>query len=114
MPKANTFKVSMQDQIMNSYNNMNPTKSSQTIERLNCFTILKPKPTPDLRTSPLFRKPLPPRTSHTQGTPRTTAPSRTSSSPKTPPPARTSPKGFPPAPVPPSQPTDDNPKGVTN
>ena len=38
--------------------------------------------------------------------PRTTSPSRTSSSPRTPP-------GFPPTPVPPSQPTDDDPKGVT-
>ena len=83
-PKANTFKVSMPEQIMNSYNTMNPTKCSQTIERLNCSTILKPKPTPNLRTSPLFRKPLPPRTSPTRGTlgtPRITAPSRTSSSP---------------------------------
>ena len=109
MPQANTFNVSMPEQIMNSYNTMNPTKCSQTFERLNCSTILKPKPTPNLRTSPLFRKPLPPRTSSTRETPetpRTTAPSRTSSSPRTPP-------GFPPAPMPPSQPTDDDPKGVT-
>ena len=116
MPQANTFKVSMPEQIMNSYNTMNPTECSQTIERLNCSTILKPKPTPNLRTSPLFGKPLPPRTSPTQGTPgtqRTTAPSRTSSSTRTSPPTRASPPGFPPATLPPSQPTDDDPKCVT-